>query len=201
MRKNLLFMGKIVFLLAAAVYMVSCASAPKIANTVAGSTWVYGPDEDGMSAKITFVDDTAVTFVANQSPVEGTYQDVDANGKNGKITILDFDDEKLAFAATMLQLGKYGTPKFTLLSKISDGSNPASLAGSKWGLQDSSGILLKVSFLPDGKVLAEGSIDASGTYSYLAAELIALKLADVGTITVSETPDGLRLNQLTFTKR
>jgi uncharacterized protein affecting Mg2+/Co2+ transport len=201
MKRNLFLVGKIIVLLVVAMYMASCASAPKIANTVAGSTWTYGPDEDGLSAKITFTDDKTVAFAANQSPVEGTYHDVDANGKNGKITILDFDDAKLAFAATMLQLGKYGTPEFTLLSKINDGNNPASLLGSKWSIQDSSGIVVTVSFLADGKVLAEGNIETSGTYRYLSAGFISLKLDNVGTITLTETPDGLQMNQLTFTKR
>jgi hypothetical protein len=201
MKKPLFLIGKSIFLLVAAMYMASCASAPKIANTVAGSTWTYGPDEDGLSAKITFTDDKKVAFAANQSPVEGAYHDVDSNGKNGKITFLDFEDAKLAFAATMLQLGKYGTPEFTLLTKINDGNNPASLLGSKWSMQDRNGILLTVSFLPDGKVLFEGSIDTSGTYRYLSAGFISLELANVGAITVWETPDGLRLNQLIFTKR
>jgi hypothetical protein len=88
-----------------------------------------------------------------------------------------------------------------LLSKINDGNNPASLVGSKWSAQDRSGIVVTVSFLADGKVLTEGNIDTSGTYRYLSAGLIALKLANVGTIAVLETPDGLQMNQLIFTKR
>lgn len=174
-----------------------CASTPKFQNVVSGTTWAY--NENGFAVAVSFVDTKTAEMTIDVAPVDGSYIDVDSSGKNGKLTIMEWNDAKLQFAANMLQVGTYGTDEFSLFKQVSQSIARNSVANTKW--QDrTTGIPIDLNFLPDGKATAEAHLKASGTYKFISADTIAVT-SDYGQDVLTLSGNELLFEEYTLTKK
>jgi hypothetical protein len=195
MKRNTVVCAGMLLLLV--LFFAGCASAPKFQNTVSGTSWSYGPDEDGMTVSVSFADAKNAELKIDVAPVAGSYIDVDKSGKNGALTILKWEEAKMQFAETMLQVGKYGTSEFTLLKRLSENNGTSTVANSKW--RNRTGLPTELNFLPDGKVSAELHMKASGTYAFTSADTIVIT-SDYGRDVLKISDGGLLFENFTLTK-
>jgi hypothetical protein len=193
-RNAVVFTGMIPLLV---LLFAGCASAPKFQNTISGTRWSYGPDEDGLTVFVSFTDQKNAEIKMDVNPVGGSYVDVDSSGKNGALTILKWEEAKMQFAETMLQVGKYGTSGFALFKQVSENSGNSTVVNSKW--RNRTGLPWELNFLPNGQASAELHMEASGTYTFISADTIVIT-SDYGRDVLKISGGDLLFEDFTLTK-
>ncbi|MDR3355958.1 MAG: hypothetical protein LBO04_02095 [Spirochaetaceae bacterium] len=196
MKRNTFVCAGMILLLV--LFFAGCASVPKFQNTVSGTSWSYGPDEDGMTVFISFTSAKNAEITMDVEPIAGSYIDVDKSGKNGALTILKWEGAKMQFAETMLQVGRYGTNEFTLFKRLSENSDRSTVANSRW--RNRTDLPIELNFLSDGKATAELHMKVSGTYKFTSADTIVIT-SDYGLDMLKIVDNGLTFEDFTLTKK